>query len=217
MSNYREIARLLRANATAHHRRVVFEDFVEMAALALRNAVDIHDRDSREQRYLNIINRYSKTEAERFPHVLALIVDQMDRAPGDVLGHLYMEMELGKDGLGQFFTPFDLALLIAATTVDDLSDQIRDHGFARLYEPACGAGSLIIAASQQLRQRGLNPQTQLHVTAADLSSVAVHMSYIHLSLLHIPAVIYHRDTLSQETFGHWPTPAHVLRGWPMPK
>jgi hypothetical protein len=41
---------------------------------------------------------------------------------------------------------------------------------------------------------------------------AVHMAYIQLSLLHVPAVVVHGNTLSLEEWGYWYTPAHILDG-----
>jgi len=39
------------------------------------------------------------------------------------------------------------------------------------------------------------------------------MAYVQLSLLHVPAVVIHGDTLLLEEYGHWHTPAHMLGGW----
>jgi hypothetical protein len=39
------------------------------------------------------------------------------------------------------------------------------------------------------------------------------MAYVQLSLLHIPAVVYHGNSLSVETWSTWRTPAHVLGFW----
>jgi len=39
------------------------------------------------------------------------------------------------------------------------------------------------------------------------------MAYVQFSLLHIPAVIIHGNTLSREKFGRWYTPAHIMDGW----
>lgn len=47
----------------------------------------------------------------------------------------------------------------------------------------------------------------------DLSLVAAHRAYIHLSLLHVPAIVARRNTLTMESFFAWPTPAHVLGLW----
>ncbi|MGW0898617.1 N-6 DNA methylase [Streptomyces goshikiensis] len=138
---------------------------------------------------------------------------EMERDPSDVLGRLYMELELGNERLGQYYTPYDIAQLIAEMQIDSIVEQVSTRGFADLYEPTCGAGAFIIALSQAMLEHGLNPQTQLHVTAEDIAPQATHMIYVHLALLHIPTVVRRRDILTLETFDAWPTPAHVLGNW----
>ncbi|GAB3943901.1 hypothetical protein GCM10029976_067200 [Kribbella albertanoniae] len=213
MSGYREIVKLLEANAGAKRMSEVFDDFVEMSALAVRNAVDSWGYDEREEQYLRVAGRYDREELNRFAHALALVVNAMAEAPCDVLGRLYMELELGNGRLGQFYTPYDVARLMAGMQIDAIAERVRSQGFARLYEPACGAAAFIVAITQEMRTAGLNPQTQLHVTAEDIAPQAVHMAYIHLSLLHVPAVVHRRNTLTMETFDSWRTPAHILGGW----
>jgi hypothetical protein len=39
------------------------------------------------------------------------------------------------------------------------------------------------------------------------------MAYAQLTLMHIPAVVVHGNTLSLEESDHWYTPAHILGGW----
>lgn len=39
------------------------------------------------------------------------------------------------------------------------------------------------------------------------------MAYVQLSLLHIPAVVIHGNTLALEERSHWLTPAHIMGGW----
>ncbi|KAB7835913.1 N-6 DNA methylase [Streptomyces mobaraensis] len=216
MSGYREIVKLLAANTGAKRMSEVFDNFVEMAALALRNAVDVRGSESwlaHEAQYLQVAGRYSRTELDCFAHALALVITEMERDPCDVLGRLYMELELGNERLGQYYTPYDIALLMAEMQIGSIVDRVSTRGFADLYEPTCGAGAFIVAVSQAMLGHGLNPQTQLHVTAEDIAPQAMHMIYVHLSLLHIPAVVRRRDTLTLETFDTWPTPAHVLGNW----
>ena len=213
MSGYKEIVKLLEANAGAKRMAEVFDDFVEISALTFRNAVDSWGYDEREAQYLRTAGRYDREELNRFAHALALVVKAMEQEPCDVLGHLYMELELGNGRLGQFYTPYDVARLMAGMQIDAIAERVRSHGFAELYEPACGAAAFIVGVSQEMRTAGLNPQTQLHVTAEDIAPQAVHMAYIHLSLLHVPAVVHRRNTLTMETFDTWRTPAHILGGW----
>ncbi|MFC8125485.1 N-6 DNA methylase [Streptomyces sp. NPDC057302] len=216
MSGYREIVNLLAANTGAKRMSEVFDNFVEMAALALRNAVDVcrsEAWEAREGQYLQIAGRYSRTELDRFAYALALVTAEMESDPCDVLGRLYMELELGNERLGQYFTPYDVARLMAEIQIDSVAEQVQRDSFANVYEPSCGAGAFMVALSQAMLERGLNPQTQLHVTAEDIAPQAMHMIYVHLTLLHIPAEVRRRDVLTLETFDAWPTPAHVLGGW----
>jgi hypothetical protein len=64
-----------------------------------------------------------------------------------------------------------------------------------------------------LKEEGINYQQQLHVTAIDLDLLAVHMAYVHCTLLHIPAIIVHGDTLRAKTYSVWRTFAHVMGFW----
>lgn len=213
MSRYKAITKLLQANVGARRMAVVFDDFTEIFALTFRNAVDLNGRAEREEQYLRTARQYTREQLARFAEAFGLVTLEMEESPSDVLGRLYMHLELGNSHLGQFFSPFDIATLLAGMNADSLTRQVEERGFAEAYEPACGASAFMVATAMEMRRLGLNPQTQLHVTAEDVSAQAVHMAYIHLSLLHVPAVIYRRNTLTMETFDAWYTPAHILGGW----
>jgi hypothetical protein len=103
--------------------------------------------------------------------------------------------------------------LVANVTIGDgshIKAEIEERGFIRLSEPACGSAAMVIAFAEGLRKIGINYQQHLHVTLNDIDARAVHMAYLHLSLLHIPAIVVHGNTLTLEEYGHWYTPAHVL-------
>lgn len=72
---------------------------------------------------------------------------------------------------------------------------------------------MLIAFAEAMRDMKLNYQTQLHVTARDLDIKAVHMSYVQLSLLGIPGVVIHGNTLLNECLSVWRTPMHVMGMW----
>lgn len=208
------IAKLMRANAHRHRLHEVFRDFCEMAALSLSNAVDAKHRDKREARYLDIVQRYERAEIERFPQMLAHLVEAMEAGMHDCLGGLFMALELGDHWKGQFFTPYHLSKMMAQMTLQDAASLIERHGFITLQEPACGAGGMVVAAMDALQEMGINYQQAAHVTAIDLDATAVHMTYIQLTLLHVPAVVVHGNALwPEKTYDVWVTPAHVLGGW----
>ena len=82
-----------------------------------------------------------------------------------------------------------------------------------LNEPACGAGAMVIAFADAMLDAKLNPQTQLHATCQDVDPRGVHMCYLQLSLMHIPATVILGNSLSVECREVWHTPAHILGGW----
>jgi type I restriction-modification system DNA methylase subunit len=212
-----ELIKILQSISHRHDLYRVWSDFIEMSAIALSNAVDLHTRDEREERYKQIVGHYSKDEASRIADAFGALVQYMEHAEfDDVLGSVFMELELGNKWAGQFFTPYQLCSAMALLTIDETVDQrIADHGFIRVNDPAVGGGAMLIGMAQALKDRGHNYQRCMHATGQDLDIKAVHMAYVQLSLLHIPAVIIHGNTLTNEQRSFWFTPAHILGGWSM--
>lgn len=213
-AHQKEFVKLIRANAGRYRVHEVFRDFCEIAAISLSNAADLIHREKREARYLEVVGRYHRAEVDRFPAMLAALVDAMECGFGDVLGSLFMALELSDDWKGQFFTPFELALLMASMTLGDtIQEQIAERGFVTVNEPAAGAGAMVIALAKIMKDRGINYQEHMHVVAQDIDQTAVHMAYILLSLYHVPAIVVHGNTLAMTEWDHWATPAHILGGW----
>lgn len=211
------LVKLIHATAHRWSPHVVFSDFVEMACLSFSNAVDRPQAEAREARYLEIAGKYPKSDLDSFPRMLAhlalaleacCIVGELD----DVLGRVYMQLELGNDRAGQFFTPIHISRFMALVLVGD-GAQAREKGFIDVLEPACGAGGMVLAVADALRQAGLNYQRALHATCIDIDARCAHMCYLQLSLLHIPAIVLHGNSLTDEVWSRWYTPAHVVGGW----
>ncbi len=210
-------AELAKALTRVTHRRSTFEvfsDFVELSALAISNAVDLAQQARREARYLEIVKRWEPEEFAAFPQLLGRLALALEEEPADVLGAVFMDLELGNKWAGQFFTPQCLSDAMAALAFgEDLEAKVREKGYVTLCEPAVGGGALVIAACKAMKEAGLNYQRELHVTAVDVDERAVHMAYLQLSLLHVPAVVVHGNTLTLQERAHWYTPAHVLGLW----
>lgn len=207
---------LLEQASRRRHLWQVFGDFVEMGALAMANSVDLTQFAEREARYLALIQRYEPDEQKLFPKMLGELVLAMEYGPDDVLGRVFGELELGNAARGQFFTPYHVCVAMARLQVGDggdLRQRIQQRGFIRLNEPAAGAGALLIAMAEAMQDQQINYQQHLHVIAQDVDSRAVHMAYLQLSLLHIPAVVILGNTLTLEEREHWYTPAHILGLW----
>lgn len=212
-----QLAKLLRAVSDRHGVWRVFQDFVALSAISISNAVDLAHAAEREAEYLLIVSRYSRDELSRMAEGLSMVVLGLESGFQDFLGALYMSLDLGDAWKGQFFTPYEVAYLKAAMILGDgatLRDEIAGKGFITVCDPCTGGGALLIAAAHAMHDAGINYQRHMHVTAADISIVAVHMSYIQLALLHIPAVVVHGNSLDPSSiWSTWHTPAHVLGFW----
>lgn len=209
---YKEFLKLLRQAEGKHDTYTVFRDFCEMAALSFHNSI-LHD-SAIEERYLKIVKGYEPDKVNLFSHMLAELTLAMEDEITDHLGHAFNDLELANKHRGQFFTPYDLSRAIAELTIDDsLKQRIAENGFITVAEPACGSGGMIVAFCEQAMAAGIDYQRCIHVTAQDVDSRAVHMTYIQLTLMHCPAIVFQGNTLTMETTAAWRTPAHVLGFW----
>ena len=225
------IVELMRPLFARHNPYSVFTSFIEISALALSNRFDYPQFDKREKRYLEIAKNYTRDELTQFGRMLAELmlcyrarVDSLGPAGlrndidniGDVLGSIYMLLEIGNDRMAQFFTPYNVSIAMAIMMLGDESgirEKIRENGFLTLSEPTCGAGGMVIAAAQAFHQLGFNYPTQLHATCVDIDPVCAQMTFLQLSLLGVPAIVIHGNSLSLETWDTWYTPPHILLNW----
>ncbi|WP_116827457.1 MULTISPECIES: N-6 DNA methylase [Pseudomonas syringae group] len=192
--------------------RRVFADFVEMAAIAIRNSCDQSARDVREARYLTLIGKYKPQDQPKFGELLQHLVQALDLQAGDLLGELYMSLGVSNADMGQFFTPPSISTVLSKLAMDSdhIQAQVKRRGFVTLSEPASGSGAMVIGFANSMFELGINYQQHLHATLIDLDIRAVHMAFIQLSLLHIPAVVVHGNTLTLAEYSHWHTPSHAM-------
>jgi len=206
----------------------LYSDFFAILAYRISNAVDGRHRTERTKALAEIEKHYDAgdrallDEAIRELMNIYLRIVDGERECSDVLGELFMRSQTASSKTGQFFTPFDVSRLCAEITVSNNAEHIiasqlgknlaaglaEGPGFVTLEEPTCGSGGMVLAVADTLTQKfGINVTQSLLVHAADIDARCVHMAYIQMSLMGIPAVIHHRDTLSLETWGEWHTPA----------
>lgn len=209
----KEFLKMMQGAARQHSRLRVFEDMLEMYALSISNAVDKSQWDRREARYLEVVKMYERKDLDEIIKAVAYIAPMLESNPSDVLGDLYMSMDFGNRAHGQFFTPYHLSKVMAGMTLQPeyIRDAIRANGFMTILEPACGAGGMCVAAASTLDD--LDCRGHYHMQAIDISPVCVHMTYIQLSLLGIPAIVHLGNTLSMEMREVWYTPVHIFEGW----
>ena len=212
------IVKIIEALSRTYGLDRVWSDWVEICAIALARA-DRAQFEARETRYLSIVNHYDKKElnglVQAFSHLVMAFEKHVENGQIiDVLGKIFMMLNMGNSNSGQFFTPFEVSLTMAQILAPKNGyDIIQQRGYIRLAEPTAGAGGMIIAYARTMADVGHNYQKELHATAMDIDSRCVHMTFVQLALLHIPAVVIHGNTLTVEEWQHWYTPAHIMGGW----
>lgn len=154
----------------------------------------------REEEYLNIINRYDKKEQKLFPQMFALIVEELEQNTNqDLLGELYMLLNISNKNAGQFFTPYNICKVMSSLTFNrkELGKIVHKEGCASVYDCACGAGATLINASEQCKEmfKKYNYQNHVYFVGQDIDITCVYMCYIQLALHGLAGYVIHGNTL----------------------
>ena len=185
----------------------VFQDFLTLASLSFHNVIAKDEKVEKE--YLDIIGRYKNKK--QFAELLVITTLALEEKPHDFLGDIFMSAGFGNVRGGQFFTPYHLSKMMSDITIgDNFKEQIEKDGYVTLSEPCCGAGGMIIAASEVMKEKGFNPQTQRRFTGIDIDLKCCQMAYIQTSLLGLRGQIYHGNTISMEMWKRFITPMSII-------
>lgn len=204
--------RLARRNSISN----VFSDFLEMAVCAL-------SMGAMEQRYLEIVKRYEKGEAQLMAEAFGAMVMEMDdhgQGLKDVFGDFFMEHISGGHN-GQFFTPEEICELMARMTLgmegeeeeEGVPKQVRHDGQRtrplRIADCAVGSGRTLMAAEKVMRSR-----TKFGLTAryygADVDRTCAMMCVINFCLNGMLGEVAWMDSLSNRFFGAWAIRIHPV-------
>lgn len=197
-------------------------DVFEISAIVISNQIDLRKDvyEAREERYKTLVKKYSEDGMKLLQEIfgdlyILLSKPAFEELPfSDFLGELYMYSGTSNKGSGQFFTPYCVSKLMAQMTytkerVEEVLSKSPNH-IIKINEPSCGSGGMILASIEQLRSLGVNYANDVIVIANDIDKRCVHMAYLQLALAGIPAIIYHQNTLTLETWDEWRTPAYIF-------
>lgn len=156
--NRRAFVKLFNQMSRSHGRSrwEVFADFVEMAAISLRQTTRPANSAALEERYMALVQRHDVEDVRRMPHLLAHVAMALGEENDDFLGGVAGELELLSKHSRQFFTPFHLSEMMARMlfTQDSIKSMLVDRGFVTACEPASGAGGMVLACAKVFRDEG---------------------------------------------------------------
>ena len=221
----KEFLRVFKQLTYRHRAWDIWRDFIVMFACSLSNPLDKSHYDEREKRYMKIIKKYNKKEQNLFPELAAHTVVALEENPEqDFLGGIFMELNLGNDSNGQFFTPYHVCDLMAKIAMhENVVREVNEKGYITISDSCCGAGATLIAgiheARRQLEKENLNYQNHVLVVAQDIDETVALMCYIQLSLLGVAAYIKIGNTFTEPispddtTENYWFTPIYFSDVW----
>ena len=163
----------------------VFADMVRAMAIAIEVATRLDSADALEGEYAQIKAKYEPDEFAHFYRAFALVMNALQRAREDFLGHALEELGASNTRNGQFLTPVCVSRLMARVNCQGIE-----------YTPG------------QIVRQG-----DIYLVAGDIDHRACDISYIQLSLLGYAACVQHMDSLANKRLSPDRfTPCYYLHG-----
>jgi hypothetical protein len=103
----------------------------------------------------------------------------------DILGELFMRLDVNSVRAGQFFTPFPIAEFMAKIMFDKETflGQVREKGRVTVCDPACGSGVMLLAFAKVVHDAlGRDGTNKLELYGMDTDIRCVNMCRIQLRL-----------------------------------
>lgn len=216
-----EIIKLFNNTPIRYIHAEIISDIFELGALSISNQFDkrkcVYDR--REEEYKKVAEKYKDNFgfiANLFNKIYVLLSTQTNPRNrfNDWLGELYMQSQTQSSKAGQFFTPFCVSKICAELAIDPNIVQAAKDGdkIITIHEPTVGAGGMVLAGLDILyNKHRFNYTRNVFVDCGDTDKRCVHMTYLQLALAGVPAVVWHRDGLSLETWDCYHTPALCMQ------
>lgn len=188
-----------------YHSHEIFQDWVQMLAIAISNQVFL-DEDL-EKHYVTLAHKYTHDQLMEMCEMGGVLIELFEKEISDYLGAIYMKLEAGSKRTGQFFTPFHLCEMMARVAL-----VAYDGKPMTINEPSVGGGGNILAVAKVLKEKGFNYQEIMHVIGQDLDFKCVYMSYVQFSMIGLNAKVLQGDTLTERINKTLYTPMYVLKG-----
>lgn len=194
----------------------VWEDFLTVSAISIANAFDF--REEREDLWHQTTRKYDDTDLYKFANLLAMMILELEKNPRqDFLGCMATRLGLNNKHLGQCFTPYHVAELMAKCSMESNDKK----PFITVSDPTCGYGVMLIAARNVMLEAGKNIHLDMFCVAQDISFSAAMGCYIQMSLLGIAGYVRVGNTLADPPIGNiliadehaWCTPMYYLHEW----
>lgn len=184
-----------------HDAWTVWCDFVTMMACSFSVAAELCGGPfsaGRMKLLDTTVKKYTEGELRQFSELSDILIEALERDPAqDFLGNLYMSLDFGDSWRGQYFTPWNVAYMMAEMTVSTKLKPTDGKDYVSVCDPCCGAGGLLIAMAAAYRKNypGRNYQQDVLFAAQDIDCIVALMCFVQLSLLGCAGYVVIGDSL----------------------
>ena len=132
------------------------------------------------------MDRYSREQGEEFRRILDIYTQAVEDDPfRDILGELFMRLDINSVRAGQYFTPLHLAEMMARMQFDRavFEQQVQDKGIVAVCDPAVGSGVMLLAFAKVVHDElGRWGTSKLRLYGNDIDIRCVHMCRIQIRM-----------------------------------
>lgn len=211
----KEVEKKFNTLTYSRNRLNVWQDMMSLFAITVFNQLtpqnyEIERKKELEEKYLSTIKAYNEVETKTLSEILGLLTLASTLSlPYDLLGKLYMKLEVSNDSLGQFFTPDSIskmmAKLVGGETNNGIAQKIKETKVdITINDPSCGSSSTLLAPISE----NFEDKDRIVLHGNDIDLTAVHMSYIHMYIWEVRAILHHANTLTMECYSTWVSPRY---------
>ena len=138
------------------------------------------------QGFKQCLDRYSRDEGEEFGRLLGLYVDATEAEPfRDILGEVFMRLDVKSVAAGQYFTPACIAEAMARMSFnrEEFERLVREKDEVTVCDPCVGSGVMLLAFAKVVHQEfGRWGTNRLRLYGTDIDQRCVHMCRIQLRM-----------------------------------
>ncbi|MEI6809741.1 MAG: N-6 DNA methylase [bacterium] len=139
-----------------------------------------------KQGFRDCLDNYSRAEGEEFGRLLVLYTACVEREPfQDILGQLFMRLDVNSVRAGQYFTPYSIAEMMARMQFDkeQFTRLVEDKGVVTVCDPAVGSGVMLLAFAGVVHESlGRWGTDRLRLYGTDIDLRCVHMCKIQIRM-----------------------------------
>ena len=201
LERHKELESLLKKMRTGYTARDNFAILMEIMAITFANIVKTEMWQERENTYLKLIKT---VDIEATTRAFAFVMEWFatEPTPMDLLGPFHTWIGMDNSGSGQFFTPWEVAVMMARMSLGSkecIEAQIDEKGCITICDPTCGAGGTLIAGANVLHSMGIDCSNVVFY-GQELMPTTAYTCFVQCALWGLSAVIGHGDTLRMNTY-----------------